>query len=99
MGVGSIVACLSLAALARKMNAAAGLFVPGTSCARPAAAAPGLLRLTSVPGYDQNRVNDVLLLKPATGSQRRCDNQTEHMQNGNTHVVFFPGDIQVTLCH
>lgn len=90
----SIVACLSLATLARKMNAAAGLFVAGTSCARPAAATPGLLRLTSVPGYDQNRVNDVLLLKPATGTQKRCDSLTENMQNGNAHVVFFPGDIQ-----
>lgn len=86
----SVVACLSLAAIARKMTAAAGLCGPGTS-----AAAPALLRLTSVPGYDQNRVNDVLLLKPATETQRRCDNETEDLQKGNDHVVFFPGDIQV----
>lgn len=87
----SVVACLSLAAitLVRKMTTAAGLCVPGTS-----AAAPGLLRLTSVPGYEQNRVNDVLLLRPATETQRRCDNETENLQNGNDHVVFFPGDIQ-----
>uniref|UniRef100_A0A672KU95 Chromosome 2 open reading frame 69 n=1 Tax=Sinocyclocheilus grahami TaxID=75366 RepID=A0A672KU95_SINGR len=55
----SVVACLSLAAVARKMTAAAGLCGPGTS-----AAAPALRRLTSVPGYDQNRLNDVLLLRP-----------------------------------
>ncbi|XP_051760774.1 mitochondrial protein C2orf69 homolog [Ctenopharyngodon idella] len=85
----SVVACLSLAAIARKMTAAAGMCVPGTS-----AAVPGLLRLTSVPGYDQNRVNDVLLLRPATETQRRCDSETENLQNGNNHVVFFPGDIQ-----
>lgn len=90
----SVVACLSLAAIARKMNAAAGLCVPGTS-----ATVPGLLRLTSVPGYDQNRVNDVLLLRPATETQRRCDSETENRQNGNNHVVFFPGDIQVGACH
>lgn len=89
----SVVACLSLAALARKMSAAAGQCVPGTSFARPAAA-PGLLRLTSVPGYDQNRVNDILLLRPTTGTQRSCDNESENLQNGNAHVVFFPGDIQ-----
>ncbi len=86
----SVVACLSLAATARKMTAAAGLCGPGTS-----AAAPALLRLTSVPGYDQNRINDVLLLKPATETQRRCDSETEDPQKGNDHVVFFPGDIQV----
>lgn len=90
----SVVACLSLAAIARKMSASAGQCVPGTSCARPADA-PGLLRLTSVPGYDQNRVNDVLLLRPTAGTRRRCDNDRENLQNGNAHVVFFPGDIQV----
>ncbi|XP_016325118.1 LOW QUALITY PROTEIN: UPF0565 protein C2orf69 homolog [Sinocyclocheilus anshuiensis] len=84
----SVVACLSLA-IARKMSAAAGLCGPGTS-----AAAPGLLRLNSVPGYDQNRVNDVLLLRPATETRRRCDNETENLRKGNDHVLFFPGDIQ-----
>lgn len=76
------------------MTAATGPSVPGTS-----AAAPGLLRLTSVPGYDQNRVNDVLLLRPATQIQRRRDNETQNLQNGNDHVVFFPGDIQVGACY
>jgi len=89
----SVVACLSLVTIAREMNAAAGLCVHGTS------AAPGLLRLTSVPGHDQNRVNDVLLLRPATEMLRRCDNETENRQNGNGHVVFFPGDIQVGAGH
>ncbi|XP_056321272.1 LOW QUALITY PROTEIN: mitochondrial protein C2orf69 homolog [Danio aesculapii] len=85
----SVVACLSLASVARKMTTATGLSVSGTS-----SAAPGLLRLTSVPGYDQNRVNDVLLVRPATQTQRRCDNDTQNLQDGNDHVVFFPGDIQ-----
>lgn len=85
----SVVACLSLAAVARKMTAATGQSVSGTS-----AAAAGLLRLTSVPGYDHNRVNDVLLLRPAAETQRRCDNETQNLQDGNDHVVFFPGDIQ-----
>ncbi|XP_052004865.1 LOW QUALITY PROTEIN: mitochondrial protein C2orf69 homolog [Xyrauchen texanus] len=85
----SVIACLSPAALARKMNNAA-LCVPGTSCVR----APGLLRLTSVPGYDKNRVNDVLLLTPLTRTQKECDNETENLRNVNAHVVFFPGDIQ-----
>ncbi|KAA0715783.1 UPF0565 protein C2orf69 -like protein [Triplophysa tibetana] len=77
------------------MSAAAAVHcVPGTSCARPAATTPGLLRLTSVPGYDQNRVNDVLLLRPTAGTQRRCDNESEKLLNRETHVVFFPGDIQ-----
>lgn len=90
----TVVACLSLAAIARKMTAVAGLCGPGTF-----AAVPGLLRLTSVPGYDQTRVNDVLLLRPAAETQRRCDSETEKLQNGNDHVVFFPGDIQVGPCH
>lgn len=90
----SVVACLSLAAVARKMTAATGQSVSGTS-----AAAAGLLRLTSVPGYDHNRVNDVLLLRPAAETQRRCDNETQNLQDGNDHVVFFPGDIQVGACY
>ncbi|XP_051998214.1 mitochondrial protein C2orf69 homolog [Xyrauchen texanus] len=75
------------------MSATAGLCVPGTSCASPADAS-GLLRLTSVPGYDQTRVNDVLLLTPLTGTQKGCNNEYENLRNGNAHVVFFPGDIQ-----
>lgn len=44
-----------------------------------------LLRLAAVPGYEQHRLNDLLLLSP------------EEPRNTNTHLVFFPGDIQVGL--
>ncbi len=51
------------------------------------------------PRLRSNRINDVLLLKPATETQGRCDSETEDPQKGNDHVVFFPGDIQVGACH
>ncbi|KAL6485117.1 hypothetical protein MHYP_G00071620 [Metynnis hypsauchen] len=41
-----------------------------------------LLRLASVPGSEQHRLNDLLLLSP------------EGPRSQNDHVVFFPGDIQ-----
>ncbi|TRY94190.1 hypothetical protein DNTS_028363 [Danionella cerebrum] len=81
--VRSVVTCLSLAIIANRMNGS------GIS-----AASSGLLRLSAVPGYDGTRVNDLLLLKPTTQPQRPCDNDSTSLRDGNSHVVFFPGDIQ-----
>lgn len=54
-------------------------------------ASPGrLLRLSAVPGYEQHRINDVLLLRPEP-------RETLATRSENAHVVFFPGDIQVSL--
>lgn len=50
-----------------------------------------LLRLSAVPGSEQHRLNDVLLLRPEPK-----DTQATCSEN-NAHVVFFPGDIQVSL--
>ncbi|XP_060793273.1 mitochondrial protein C2orf69 homolog isoform X2 [Neoarius graeffei] len=47
-----------------------------------------LLRLSAVPGSEQHRLNDVLLLRPEPK-----DTQATCSEN-NAHVVFFPGDIQ-----
>ncbi|XP_060731773.1 mitochondrial protein C2orf69 homolog isoform X1 [Tachysurus vachellii] len=53
-----------------------------------ASSPPGrLLRLCGVPGYEQHRMNDVLLLRPEP-------KETQATGNENAHVVFFPGDIQ-----
>ncbi|KAM9487367.1 mitochondrial protein C2orf69 homolog [Clarias gariepinus] len=54
----------------------------------PSAPPPGsLLRLSAVPGSEQHRTNDVLLLRPDP-------RQTRATRSENAHVVFFPGDIQ-----
>ncbi|XP_066497368.1 mitochondrial protein C2orf69 homolog [Hoplias malabaricus] len=76
----SAAAGLSLFAVAQMSNMATGggLQPPGSSALLPRR----LLRLASVPGSEQHRLNDLLLLNPESP---RCD---------NGHVVFFPGDIQ-----
>ncbi|XP_036395855.1 UPF0565 protein C2orf69 homolog [Megalops cyprinoides] len=94
----AVAAGLSLIAVARTMSAAAGssegpglcLAGVGASCS---GSPPRLLRLTAVPGYEPHRVNDMLLLSPA-GAHSRCSSDTEAAEDGNRHVVFFPGDIQ-----
>lgn len=56
-----------------------------------ASSPPGrLLRLCAVPGFEQHRLNDVLLLRPEP-------RETQATRSENAHVVFFPGDIQVSL--
>lgn len=72
-----------------------GLCLPGNTVGIRPDSPPRLLRLTTVPGYEQHRVNDLLLHSPSTGSVRRCSSP-EMAGSGNAHVVFFPGDIQVS---
>ncbi|XP_007238915.2 mitochondrial protein C2orf69 homolog [Astyanax mexicanus] len=55
---------------------------PPAPAPAPAPAPRRLLRLTSVPGSEQHRLNDLLLLSP------------EGPRSETGHVVFFPGDIQ-----
>lgn len=58
--------------------------------------APGLRlqKLLSVPGSDPRRVNDLLLLRPDPGGQRDPEAKEK---SSNRHVVFFHGDIQVSV--
>lgn len=54
-----------------------------------------LQRLLAVPGSEPYRVNDLLLLRPeADGSLGESDTEERRC---NRHVVFFHGDIQVSL--
>lgn len=57
---------------------------------------PGLRlqKLLSVPGSDPRRVNDLLLLRPDPGGQRDPEAKEK---SSNRHVVFFHGDIQVSI--
>ncbi|XP_041930130.1 UPF0565 protein C2orf69 homolog [Alosa sapidissima] len=89
---------LTLIAVAKAMSAAAGSSEPPGLClsgntvgVRPDSPSR-LLRLAAVPGYEQDRVNDLLLHSPV-GSVRR-HGSSEIPESGNAHVVFFPGDIQ-----
>ena len=97
----AIAAGFSLIAVARSMSTAAGssegpgLCLGGTAGTR-SGSPPRLLRLTDVPGYEAHRVNDMLLLSPA-GAQSPCGSETEAAEDGSEHVVFFPGDIQVSI--
>lgn len=50
-----------------------------------------LQKLLAVPGYNPSRVNDLLLLRPET------DGAESKEKSGNRHVVFFHGDIQVSV--
>ncbi|XP_076854502.1 mitochondrial protein C2orf69 homolog [Brachyhypopomus gauderio] len=92
-----VVSRLSLVALANTMNTEVAC---GRSCEPPAASrarADGparLARLSGVPGHEQHRRNDILLLRAATGTPGRCDGGAEGPDGGSAHVVFFPGDIQ-----
>lgn len=65
-----------------------------------------LQRLSSVPGHEPNRVNDLILLRPepdgptgsGSGSRSRPEKEKEKEEErsgGSRHVVFFHGDIQV----
>ncbi|XP_063070788.1 mitochondrial protein C2orf69 homolog [Engraulis encrasicolus] len=89
---------LTLVAVANAMSAAAGsseppgLILQGNTVGIRPDSPPRLLRLPAVPGYEEHRVNDMLLHSPA-GPVRRCSN-SEMAESGNAHVVFFPGDIQ-----
>lgn len=91
---------LTLVAVANAMSAAAGsseppgLILQGNTVGIRPDSPPRLLRLPAVPGYEEHRVNDMLLHSPA-GPVRRCSN-SEMAESGNAHVVFFPGDIQVS---
>ncbi|MCJ8732194.1 hypothetical protein PDJAM_G00208410 [Pangasius djambal] len=60
---------------------------PGPGAARVSSPPGRLLRLSAVPGCEQHRVNDVLLLRPEP-------RETQATRSQNAHVVFFPGDIQ-----
>ncbi|KAI5628542.1 UPF0565 protein C2orf69-like, partial [Silurus asotus] len=62
---------------------------PGAGISAARALSPGgsLLRLSDVQGYEQHRLNDVLLLRPKA-------QETRTARSNNAHVVFFPGDIQ-----
>lgn len=53
-----------------------------------------LQKLLAVPGYDPGRVNDLLLLRPDTDGQTASGPKGE---SSNRHVVFFHGDIQVSV--
>lgn len=53
-----------------------------------------LQKLPAVPGYDPSRVNDLLLLRPET--DRETDAEPKE-KSSNRHVVFFHGDIQVSV--
>ncbi|KAL0964048.1 hypothetical protein UPYG_G00317600 [Umbra pygmaea] len=83
----------------KAMNAAVGTFsidvselcLPGVQETRHGSF-PRLRRLVGVPGCEPDRVNDMLLLSPE--SQGRCGSDTDFSENCNSHVVFFPGDIQ-----
>lgn len=93
---------LTLIAVAKAMSAAAGssdppgLCLPGNTVGVCPDSPPRLLRLPAVPGYEQHRVNDLLLHSPSTGSVHRCGS-SEMAGSGNAHIVFFPGDIQVSI--
>ncbi|XP_049904120.1 mitochondrial protein C2orf69 homolog [Epinephelus moara] len=50
-----------------------------------------LQKLLAVPGYDLNRVNDLLLLRPDTDGHTATEPKEK---SSNRHVVFFHGDIQ-----
>ena len=53
-----------------------------------------LQKLLAVPGYDPSRVNDLLLLRPDTDDQTAPETKEK---SSNKHVVFFHGDIQVSV--
>ncbi|MCI4378064.1 hypothetical protein PGIGA_G00211460 [Pangasianodon gigas] len=59
----------------------------GAGAARVSSPPGRLLRLSAVPGCEQHRINDVLLLRPEP-------RETQATRSENAHVVFFPGDIQ-----
>ncbi|XP_030642986.1 mitochondrial protein C2orf69 homolog [Chanos chanos] len=96
----SVAVSLSLFAVAQTMSVAAGPSTESPRCCLSTAAgarpgnSPQLLRLTAVPGYEQHRVNDILLLSPATGTARLGGSGSKAASSENAHVVFFPGDIQ-----
>ncbi|KAI4877964.1 hypothetical protein NFI96_020738 [Prochilodus magdalenae] len=79
----SVAAGLSLFAVAHMSSIASGggMEAPGSTILPPPPPRR-LLLLASVPGSEQHRVNDLLLLSP------------EGPRSENSHVVFFPGDIQ-----
>ncbi|XP_026862607.1 UPF0565 protein C2orf69 homolog [Electrophorus electricus] len=91
VNIRSAVSRLSLVALAHTMSTTFGTSSEPPGLCRTTGR---LLRLSGVPGYEQHRRNDILLLSPAAETPGRCDNHTEGLQSANAHVVFFPGDIQ-----
>lgn len=54
-----------------------------------------LQRLLAVPGSEPYRANDMLLLRPETDDSLEDSDSKE--TRCNRHVVFFHGDIQVSL--
>lgn len=72
------------------MSSGSGSAAAGVSPGAASSPLARLLRLSAVPGYEQHRINDVLLLRPEP-------RETQATRNEHAHVVFFPGDIQVRL--
>ena len=95
-------AVLSLLAVANTMSSVAGssssepagMWLNGSLDAHPGSP-PQLRRLADVPGHKPDRVNDLLLLRPLEGLAA-CSADAEAYEDGNSHVVFFHGDIQVS---
>lgn len=56
-----------------------------------------LQRLLAVPGSEPYRVNDLLLLRPEADDSLEDSDSGPKKPRGNRHVVFFHGDIQVSL--
>lgn len=51
-----------------------------------------------MPGFEPYRVNDLLLLRPEADDSFEDSDSGSKKTRGNRHVVFFHGDIQVSLC-
>ncbi|XP_046902357.1 mitochondrial protein C2orf69 homolog [Hypomesus transpacificus] len=100
IAVRRVAAGLSLLAVANTMSSVAGssssepagMWLNGSLDAHPGSP-PQLRRLADVPGHKPDRVNDLLLLRPLEGLAA-CSADAEAYEDGNSHVVFFHGDIQ-----
>lgn len=71
-----------------------GLHASASRDARSGSPRQRLQKLLAVPGYAPNRVNDLLLLRPETDGQTASGPKEK---SSNKHVVFFHGDIQVSV--
>lgn len=71
-----------------------GLHASASRDARSGSPRQRLQKLLAVPGCHPSRVNDLLLLRPDTDGQTAPEPKEG---SSNRHVVFFHGDIQVSV--
>ncbi len=71
-----------------------GLHASASRDARTGNPRQRLQKLLAVPGCDPSRVNDLLLLRPDADGQTASEPKEK---SSNKHVVFFHGDIQVSV--